>query len=120
MATRHTRSPEKGIQQNAVEMPVGPLAPPAPEPDSLTCSLDQAARHMGVSQKTVRTLVSRGEITAWRIGQRRLRISRASVSDYLDQHRVGADPVPPPDRSRRVNHAAHQRSVAFLRKIGVM
>lgn len=43
-------------------------------------SIDEAAAHLGVSAKTVRRMISRGDLKAVRIGPRLIRIDAASLA----------------------------------------
>lgn len=58
------------------------------------------AAQLGVSVKTVRRLVARGELEAFLVAGR-LRIEPESVEQYLEAHRAGARPVEAPKRRRR-------------------
>jgi excisionase family DNA binding protein len=58
-----------------------PRRPHAAAPEPLL-SVTDAAAHLRVSAKTVRRLLGRGELGAFRVG-RQLRISRAELLAYL-------------------------------------
>lgn len=61
---------------------------------------DDVAAQLGVSVKTVRRLIARGELEAFLVTGR-LRIDPASVERYLDGHRAGAVALEAPERRRR-------------------
>lgn len=45
--------------------------------------VEQAAAHLGLCQKTIRTLVARGDLPAYRIGRKILRLDLADVEALL-------------------------------------
>tara|TARA_B100000029_G_C17502615_1_gene933196 strand:+ start:789 stop:1076 length:288 start_codon:yes stop_codon:yes gene_type:complete len=60
------------------------------EDEELKCySAAQAAELLGVSEKTVRTLIKDGQLKSLRVGSRLL-IRAKSLSDFLDQSEVVA------------------------------
>ncbi len=50
-------------------------------------TIEEVARHLNVSIKTVRRLISKGEIEVYRIG-RQLRVSEGDLAHYLVRRRV--------------------------------
>jgi excisionase family DNA binding protein len=62
----------------------------APIPDLLT--IEQVADALMISTRTVRRLVERGDLEAFRVGERQLRVSADECSAYLERQREGRGP----------------------------
>lgn len=58
--------------------------PPAPGPGRVY-SQEDAAEWLGVSVKTIRRLVASGELPAYRLGRRLIRIREADLQASLDR-----------------------------------
>ena len=64
-------------------------------------TIAQTAEALNVCTKTVRRLVSSGELPAVRLGHRTVRIPLDAVNDYIDRHtiptvrREWSSPIPP-------------------------
>lgn len=64
-------------------------------------SIQQTAAALNVCDKTVRRLISAGELPAIRLGHRTVRIPLTAVNGYIDRHtipavrRVWSHPIPP-------------------------
>jgi excisionase family DNA binding protein len=56
------------------------------QPSNQFESVEAAARRLGVSSRTVRRMISRGEITGYRVGKRLLRVYPADVESAV--HRI--------------------------------
>lgn len=54
-------------------------APLAPEPNRRWASLEQAAKHLECSERTIRRLIASGRIAGYRFGDRLLRVDLAEV-----------------------------------------
>ena len=65
------------------------VRPPEPAPVAVQRLLDVAgiASRLGVSEKTIRRMINRGELSAHRVG-RLLRIAEADLADYLSSRRT--------------------------------
>lgn len=63
-------------------------------PEHEWLSTAEAARLLGVSERTVRALIARGRLPAWRWGRRaRWRITRAAVDRVLRSRRMAESEV---------------------------
>jgi excisionase family DNA binding protein len=52
-------------------------------PERKYISLDEAAEFLGVSSKTIRRLVSSGDLRAYRAGKRLVRLRSSDVESFL-------------------------------------
>ncbi len=55
-------------------------------PEHLTVA--QVAKHLSVSEKTIRRLIREGELQATRIGPRALRVSQPQLQSFLERRRT--------------------------------
>lgn len=55
--------------------------------------LREAARVLNVSERTIRRLVSSGDLTAIHVTERGFRFSPADLHDFIQRHRVCGDSV---------------------------
>jgi excisionase family DNA binding protein len=63
----------------------------APDVQENLRTLDEAARVLRVSRRTMYRLVEAGEISAYRFSRHQgLRFSASDISEYLEKHRVAA------------------------------
>lgn len=60
----------------------------APRTDALAYSLDDAAKALAVSKRTVQSLVSTGELASIKIKSRRV-IPVSALLEFVNQQRVG-------------------------------
>ncbi len=49
------------------------------------------ARMLGIDRRTVRRMIDSGELVAYRLGPKLIRIPITSVYSYLDERRIGND-----------------------------
>jgi excisionase family DNA binding protein len=61
-------------------------------------TVDEVARELRVNPQTVRNWIDRGELSARRIGSRRVRIRRDDLEDFIEQSASG--PRTPSNRRR--------------------
>ncbi len=59
-----------------------------PDPMTDLLSLRQAARSLGIADRALRQAVRSGEVPAYRIGERTLRVKRSDLDDWLKSRRV--------------------------------
>jgi len=60
------------------------LTKPTPEPDSVAYSVEEAARALSLSERTVRSLVAGGDLGSLKVGRRRL-ISRSALYEFVEE-----------------------------------
>jgi excisionase family DNA binding protein len=75
-------SPSSG-RDSTQPPPSGGSSPPATPPDDVLLKTKEVAEMLRIHERTVRNLVERGELTAYRVGPRNLRFSRREVLWYL-------------------------------------
>ena len=51
-------------------------------------TIRMAARILGVSRHTILRMIQRQELTAYRIGERSVRVLRTSINDHLSAQRI--------------------------------
>lgn len=104
------------------------IDPPAGDDDPGVTTAE-AGRRLGISLETVRRLIERDHLLAWRImgGPRgsRIRVSVASIDDYKARFKINgrrAVPIAPSalssSRSSRRHNAAHKEAVRFINTLG--
>lgn len=73
--------------------------------DARVWRVDEAARHLRVSQRTIYRLLAAGELVRVPLGTRTARVLQRSVLDYVNRQQHAADPPPstttPPDQDGR-------------------
>jgi excisionase family DNA binding protein len=63
----------------------------SPEPlPKLTLSVDQAAHSLGISSRSLKTLIGKGELKVVRIG-RRVLVSVTTLEEFIRAHEGGQD-----------------------------
>jgi excisionase family DNA binding protein len=104
-------------------MTVRAIEPPADENHGIT--LQETGRLLGVTVDTVRKLIEREQLEAWRIvaGPRggRIRVRLGSVLEYRERHAMrgrGAPSMIGVQRSRVRHSAAHKDAVRFINGLG--
>jgi excisionase family DNA binding protein len=73
---------------------------PPPKQIERTCSVKQAARHIGVSGGTIYKLIRQGELTYLAAGRRKLPLVE-SVDAYIEAHTITEVPAPKQEDLRR-------------------
>jgi excisionase family DNA binding protein len=76
------------------------------------------AAELKCSAATVRQLIRRGELSAFRLGRRSLRIPDFALDDFRRRNSVAGTPPQVPERSRSVVGSDHRLAVAELRDAG--
>ncbi len=73
----------------------------AMRPAPLVRTVDEAAAALGVHPMTVYRMISRGDLAAYRISKRSIRIDEPALREYLARHVVGARGLTDPDMPLR-------------------
>ncbi len=72
------------------------------ERERLTVS--EAARQLGLSAKTVRNLIRRRELPAYRISERKTYVLRGELDAFIESRRTAPVTVPVRDQSKEASH----------------
>lgn len=82
--------------------------------------ISTVAEMLEVDHSVVRKMINRGELQAFRLGKRAIRVFLDSVAAYQEGQFIKSQPEIREERRRRriANTAAHRRAMADLRRAG--
>lgn len=73
----HAENPKGSVSASSVSI--------LPRPETAFASIKRAAEYAGVSDKTVRRWISRGQIDGFRVGERLIRVDLRQVDGLMRQ-----------------------------------
>lgn len=87
--------------------------------------LQEAARIIGVSDRSIRRLLTKGELQGYRPLATKICIYRDSIESFQRrQPQTGGEPITTPGilprRPGRVDHSAHRQAVEWLKAHGML